>query len=153
EVPIITVAALGDVKPICPRLDRPDYVAVAQPILAAQRVTFVGEPIAAVIADTASEAEDLAEPVTVELDADTPVVTLDQALAPNPPLVHDIAPQNTLIDARFESPGVAAAFGAAEQVVEFTFTSGRQSAVPLETRGAVAAFDPATGRVTLSAST
>ena len=38
-------------------------------------------------------------------------------------------------------------------MVEFTFTSGRQAAVPLEPRGAVAAFDPATGRVTLSAST
>ena len=58
-----------------------------------------------------------------------------------------------MIDARFETPGVAAAFAAAHQVVEFTFTSGRQAAVPLETRGAVAAFDPATGRVTLSAST
>jgi carbon-monoxide dehydrogenase large subunit len=153
EVPIITAATLGHVKPICPRLDRPDYVAVAQPILATERVTYVGEPIAAVIADTASEAEDLAERVTVEIDAETPVVTLDQALAPNAPLVHDIAPQNTLIDARFESPGVDAAFTAADQVIEFTLTSGRQSAVPLETRGAVAAFDPPTGRVTLSAST
>jgi aerobic carbon-monoxide dehydrogenase large subunit len=153
EVTIITAAGIGDVKPVCPRLDRPDFVAVAQPILAAERVTYVGEPIAAVIADTVSEAEDLAERVTVEIDAETPVVTLDQALVPNAPLVHDIAPQNTLIDARFGTDGVAAAFTAAGQVVEFKFTSGRQSAVPLETRGAVAAFDPATGRVTLSAST
>ena len=63
EVPIITAAGLGDVKPICPRLDRPDYIAVAQPILATERVTYVGEPIAAVIADTALEAEDFAERV------------------------------------------------------------------------------------------
>jgi carbon-monoxide dehydrogenase large subunit len=153
EVPMITVAVLGDVKPICPRLDRPDYVAVAQPILAHERVTYVGEPIAAVVADSAAEAEDLAEQVTVEIAAETPVVTLDQALAPGAPLVHDMAAQNTLIDARFETPDVAAAFAAAHQVVEFTFTSGRQAAVPLEARGAVAAFDPATGRVTLSAST
>jgi len=60
EVPIITAALLGDVKPICPHLDRPDYVPVAQPILAHERVTYVGEPIAAVIGDTAAEAEDLA---------------------------------------------------------------------------------------------
>jgi carbon-monoxide dehydrogenase large subunit len=153
EVPIITAAALGDVKPICPRLDRPDYVPVAQPILAHERVTYVGEPIAAVMAETAAEAEDLAEQVTVEIAAETPVVTLDEALALGALLVHDAAAQNTLIDARFETPGVAAALAAAHQVVEFTFTSGRQAAVPLETRGAVAAFDPATGRVTLSAST
>jgi carbon-monoxide dehydrogenase large subunit len=153
DAAIITAAVLGDVRPICPRLDRPDYVAVAQPILAHERVTYVGEPIAAVIAGTAADAEDLAEQVTVEIAAETPVVTLDQALAPGAPLVHDIAPQNTLIDARFETPEVAAALAAAHQVIEFTFTSGRQAAVPLEPRGAVAAFDMATGRVTLSAST
>jgi carbon-monoxide dehydrogenase large subunit len=153
EVPIITAAVLADVKPICPRLDRPDYVAVAQPILANDRVTYVGEPIAAVIADTAAEAEDLAERVTVEIAAETPVVTLDQALAPGAPLVHDLAAQNTLIDARFETPDLAAAFAVAHQVIEFAFTSGRQAAVPLETRGAVAAVDSATGRVTLWAST
>jgi carbon-monoxide dehydrogenase large subunit len=153
EVSIITAVVLGDVKPICPRLDRPDYVAVAQPILAYERVNYVGEPIAAVIADTIAEAEDLAEQVTVEIDAETPVVTLDQALAPGAPLVHDTAARNTLIDVRFETLGVAVAFAAAHQVVEFTFTSGGQAAVPLETRGAVAAFEPVTGRVTLSAST
>jgi carbon-monoxide dehydrogenase large subunit len=153
EVPIITAAVLGDVKPICPRLDRPDYVPVAQPILAHERVTYVGEPIAAVIAETAAKAEDLAEQVTVEIAAETPVVTLDEALAPGAPLVHDAAAQNTLIDARFETPAIAAALAAAHQVVEFTLTSGRQAAVPLETRGAVAAFDPATGRITLTAST
>jgi Molybdopterin-binding domain of aldehyde dehydrogenase/Aldehyde oxidase and xanthine dehydrogenase, a/b hammerhead domain len=153
EMQIITAAVLGDVKPICPSLDRPDYVPVAQPILASERVTYVGEPIAAVIADTAAEAEDLAEQVTVEIAAETPVVTLDQALAPGAPLVHDIAARNTLIDARFETSGVVAALAAAHRVVEFTFTSGRQAAAPLEPRGAVAAFDAATGRVTLSAST
>ena len=153
EVPIITAALLGDVKPICPRLDRSDYVAVAQPILAHERANYAGEPIAAVIADTAAEAEDLAEQVTVEIAGETPVVTLDEALAPGAALVHEVAARNTLIDARFETPGIAAALAAADQVVEFTFTSGRQAAVPLEPRGAVAAFDPANGRVTLWAST
>ncbi|MBO0739442.1 MAG: xanthine dehydrogenase family protein, partial [Alphaproteobacteria bacterium] len=153
EVALITAAGLGNVKPICPHLDRSDYVPVAQPILAHARVAYVGEPIAAVVADTAAEAEDLAEQVTVEIAAETPVVTLEQALASGAPLVHDIAAQNTLIDARFDTAEVAAAFAAAHKVIEFTFTSGRQCAVPLETRGAVAAFDGATGRVTLSAST
>jgi carbon-monoxide dehydrogenase large subunit len=104
------------------------------------------------IADTAAEAEDLAEEVMVEIDPETTIVTLDEALAPGAPLVHDAAAQNTLIDACFQTPGIAAALAAAHQVVEFTFTSGRQAAVPLEARGAVATFDTATGRVTLSAS-
>jgi aerobic carbon-monoxide dehydrogenase large subunit len=148
---VITAADLIDVKPICPRLDRPDYVAVAQPILADRRVTYVGEPIAAVIADTAAAAEDLAERVEIEFAPQTPVVTLGQALAPDAPLVHDAARHNTLLDARFETPDVAAAFAAAHAVVEFAFTSHRQAAAPMEARGAVAAFDPATGRITLTA--
>jgi carbon-monoxide dehydrogenase large subunit len=150
---VITAADLADVKPICARLDRPDYVAVAQPILADERVTYVGEPIAAVLADTAAAAEDLAELVEVEIAAETPVVTLDQALAPGAPQVHDAAAENTLIDARLETPDVAAAFAAAHEVLEFVFTSQRQAAMPLEARGAVATLDPATGRVTLTAST
>lgn len=149
---VITAADLADLKPICPRLDRPDYVPIPQPILAGERVTYVGEPIAAVIADTEAAAEDLAEQVEVEIAAETPVVTLDQALAPGAPQVHDAAKENTLIDARLETPNIAAAFAAARETVEFVFTSHRQSAAPLEARGAVAAVDPATGRVTLTVS-
>ena len=149
---LITAADLDGVKPICPRLDRPDYVAVEQPILARDRVSYVGEPIAAVLAETAAAAEDLAEQIEVEIATETPVVTLDQALAPNAPLVHDAARENTLLDTRFETTGVAAAFAAAHAIVEFVFISGRQSAMPLEARGAVAAFDSVTGRVTLTIS-
>jgi carbon-monoxide dehydrogenase large subunit len=149
---VITAADLEAVKPICARLDRPDYVPIAQPILARERVTYVGEPIAAVIADTAAAAEDLAEQVEIEIVAETPVVTLDQALAPGAPQVHDAANENTLIDAGFATPGVAAAFAAANETVEFAFTSRRQAAMPLEARGAVAVFDPATGRITLTVS-
>jgi carbon-monoxide dehydrogenase large subunit len=150
---LITAADLGDVKPMCPRLLRPDYVPIAQPILAGERVTHVGEPIAVVIADTAAAAEDLAEQVEVEIEAETPVVDFDQALAPGAPLVHGAAANNTVIDASIETGDIAPAFASAQQIVEFTFESRRQSAMPLEARGAVAAFDPATGRVTLTAST
>jgi carbon-monoxide dehydrogenase large subunit len=148
---VVTAADLADVGPICARLDRPDYVAIPQPILAADRVTHVGEPIAAVIADTAAVAEDLAERVVVEIAAETPVVTLDQALASGAPLVHAAAAENTLIDANFATPDTRA-FATAYAVIDFAFTSRRQAALPLETRGAVAAVDPATGRVTLTVS-
>jgi carbon-monoxide dehydrogenase large subunit len=150
---IITAADLGDVKPIMARLDRPDYVAVAQPILAGERVRYVGEPIAAVIAGTVAAAEDLAEEVEVEIAAEPPVVSLDEALASGAPLVHEAARENTLIDARLETADVTAAFAAAYRVVDLVFRSRRQAAVPMEPRGAVARFDPANGRVILTAST
>ena len=150
---VVTAAELGNLKPICARLLRPDYVPIAQPVLAKARVRHVGEPIAAVIAGSAAAAEDLAEQVAIEIAAEEAVATIDQALAPGAPLVHEMAADNTVIDARIAQGEVAAAFKAAYRVVEFAFTSRRQSAMPLEARGAVARFDPATGRVTLTAST
>jgi CO/xanthine dehydrogenase Mo-binding subunit len=90
---VITAGDLVEVKPICARLDRPDFVAVAQPILADARVTYVGEPVAAVIADGVAAAEDLAEEVALDIAAEPPVVTLDEALTAGSPLVH--APQPT----------------------------------------------------------
>ncbi|HEX6440819.1 MAG TPA: xanthine dehydrogenase family protein molybdopterin-binding subunit [Stellaceae bacterium] len=150
---VITASDLAGVKPMCPRLLRPEYVPIAQPILAGERVTHVGEPIAAVLAATAGAAEDLIEQVEVEIAAETPVVDFDQALALSAPLVHKAAINNTVIDACLEAGDVAAAFAGATEVVEFTFESRRQSAMPLEPRGAVAAFDPATGRVRLTCST
>jgi aerobic carbon-monoxide dehydrogenase large subunit len=146
---VVTAADLAAVKPICARLDRPDYVTVAQPILARERVTYVGEPVAAVIADNPATAEDITERVVVDIAAEPPVVGLDEALAAGAPPVHAAAANNTLLDARFATAEVEAAFAAAHAVVEFPFTSRRQAAVPLEPRGAVAAFDPPTGRVTL----
>jgi carbon-monoxide dehydrogenase large subunit len=149
---VITAADLADVKPLCPRLLRPDFVPIAQPVLAAGRVNFVGEPIAAVIAGSAAEAEDLAEQVEVEIDPEIAVVTFDQALAPCAPLVHAAAKNNTIIDTGLDTGDVDAAFAAAARIVEFTFVSRRQSAMPLETRGALGSYDAATGRVTLSVS-
>ena len=109
-VQIVTAADLGPIKPMCPRLLRPEYIPITQPILAGARVTHVGEPIAAVIADTAAAAEDLAEQVEVEIEAETPVVDFDQALAPGAPLVHEIATNNTVIDASLETGDVSHAF-------------------------------------------
>jgi carbon-monoxide dehydrogenase large subunit len=149
---VVTAADLAGVRPICPRLDRPDYVPIAQPILARERVRHVGEPIAAVLADSAAAAEDLADQVAVEIAAEVPVVSLDEALMPGAPRVHEAAASNTVIDAGLETGDVAAAFAAADRVIEFPFVSHRQAAMPLEARAALAACDAATGRVTLTVS-
>jgi len=152
-VRIITAASLGGVKRLCPRLLRPDFVAIEQPLLAAERVTYVGEPIAAVIAETAAEAEDLAEAVTVQIAPEEAVFDIASALAPSAPRVHEAAAENTLIDAHHATAGVDAAFAGAYAVVELDFVSRRQSAMPLEACGALAAVDAASGRVTLTVST
>ena len=63
---VLTAADLGDVEPLVPRLDRPDFVAVELPLLARDRVRHVGEPLAMVVADTPHAAEDGAERVVVD---------------------------------------------------------------------------------------
>ncbi len=151
-VTVYTLAEMGDIRPIRPRLFRPDYVAVGQPVLAADRVHFSGQAVAMVVAETAAAAEDLAEQVFLDIEPEDPVIGLDAALAPDARPVHPEAPGNVLVEGQMRSPGLDAAFAAAAHVLEVDLRSGRQSAMPLEGRGGVARFDAATGRVTLHAS-
>ena len=149
---VVTAADLDGVSPICPVLHRRDYVPVRQPILAGERVRYVGEPVAAVIADTPEQAEDIAEEVFVDIESAESVVDVDRALEPDAPTVHGQAPENVLVDGRIETDGVGAAFGRAAEIVEIDLRSRRQAALPLEARAAVAAWDPSVRRVTLHAS-
>ena len=144
------LAGVGRIKPI---LHRPDYVAVAQPVLADGHVRFVGEPIAAVLAPTAAEAEDVVDQVLVEIEDCEPVVDVLAAQAPDAPRVHAGTQHNVLVEGRIKTTGVDAAFASATHVVEIELVSRRQSAMPLEARAAHAAFDARTGRVTLTCST
>ncbi|MGH6919362.1 MAG: xanthine dehydrogenase family protein molybdopterin-binding subunit, partial [Geminicoccaceae bacterium] len=151
-VRVITAKDLGDVRPIRPLLHRPDYVPIAQPALACARVNHVGEPIAAVVAPSPEQAEDIAELVFVEIEPEDAVVDLDRALEAGAPQVHDEAPGNLLIDGRFRTEGFDQALARAEKIVAIEIRSHRQSAMPLEARAAHAAFERATGRITLAAS-
>jgi carbon-monoxide dehydrogenase large subunit len=149
---VITAADLADVRPICPLLHRPDYVPIDQPILAGVRVNYVGEPIAAVVAATPEMAEDIAELVFVDIEPEDAVTDVDRALEPGAPQVHEQAPGNLLIDGRIRTPGFDETLAGAARIVEVEIRSHRQSALPLEARAAHAAFERATGRVTLTAS-
>src|SRR5262245_31546787 len=65
---LVTAKDLAAVKPIRPMLHKFNYVPIAQPILAQDVVRFVGEPIAAVLARSREEAEDIADRVEVEIE-------------------------------------------------------------------------------------
>lgn len=149
---VFTGRDLEGVKPIKPILHRPDYVAIGQPVLPVDRVTFAGQAIAVVVAKDQALAEDLAEQVFVDIDSEDPIINLDEALKPDAPKVHPEAPQNVLVEGNIKTPGVDDAFQRAAAVVELDLRSNRQSAMPMEARGGVAEFDRTTGRVTLTAS-
>ncbi len=153
EATVITADDLAEIPPVKPMLHRDDFIPVEQPILAKEQVTYAGQPIAAVIAPTFEEAEDLAEMVFVDIEPLDPVVDLDHALDETAPLVHPHVPANTVIDASLTTPGFDAAFHGAAYHVEIDVRSRRENATPLEARGSHAAFDPRENRVTLTAST
>ena len=135
----LDVAGVGEIEAV---LHRPDFVKVRQPLLARERVRYVGEPIAVVVGRSPEEAEDLAERVIVEIEPDD-----EQLVHPNG------SDSNTVIEAQFATEDIEKALGQADHVIEVVLTSRRQAALPLETRGATSEFDRRTGRLTIHAST
>ncbi len=150
---VFTVEDLADVGSILPILDRPDYVRVPEAVLASGRVSYVGEPVAVVVASSRDLAEDLAESVFVDIDLEDPILDIDLAMTPGSPRVHVETPGNVVVEGKVDVGDVDEAFAGAAQVVELLVRSGRQSAMPLEARGASASVDPDGGRITLHAST
>ena len=145
----ITAANLVGVKPIQPILHNFGYVPIAQPVLADGVVRYVGDPVAAIVASSEELAEDLAEQVVLHIDAGPCVTDARQALLPDAPLVHSGMADNVVVRAEMRTPGFDAAWTAAHRIVACEVRSNRQSGQPIEPRAAHAAWDPATGRVTL----
>ena len=148
---LITAADLAGVRPIRPMLHKFNYRPIEQPILAKDIVRFVGEPIAAVFAPTGAAAEDIADRVEVEIAELPPVVEARDALSPDAPRVHGTA--NVVVEGQIKTAGFDAAFAKAHRRIRVNARSRRQNATPLEARAAHAAFDPASGRVTLTCTT
>jgi carbon-monoxide dehydrogenase large subunit len=150
---VVTAADLAGVKAIRPMLHKFNYVPISQRVLAADVVRFVGEPVAAVVAPTAQEAEDIADLVEVEIETTPAVVDAPAALAPRAPLVHAEAVGNVVVEGRLKTAGCDAKIAAAHRRIKVDIRSHRQNASPLEARAAHAAWDPSSRRVTLTCTT
>jgi carbon-monoxide dehydrogenase large subunit len=150
---VVTAAELKGVKPITPMLHKFAYKPVGQPILADGVVRFVGEPVAAVVAASEEEAEDIADEVVLDIDATTPVIDAMAALGPGAPQLHASAPGNVILEGRFKSDGFDAVWNGAHKIVAIDARSRRQNATPMEPRGGHAVYDAASGRVTLTCAT
>jgi carbon-monoxide dehydrogenase large subunit len=150
---VITASDLANVRPIRPMLHKFDYVPVGQPVLALDQVRFVGEPIAAVVAASDAEAEDLAEAVEVAVEARAGVIDAQAALGADAPRVHSEVAGNVIVKGAVETPSFTDARARADRLVRIALRSGRQNAMPLEPRGGHAAFDQTSGRITLTCST
>jgi carbon-monoxide dehydrogenase large subunit len=150
---VFTGVDLQGVKPIKPMLHKFNYIAVAQPILPRDVVRFVGEPVAVAVGHSKEDAEDIADRVEVEFAPLVPITDARQALTAGAPVVHAEAPTNVIVEGRVKTPNFDATWAAAHKRIKFEARSRRQNATPLEARAGHAAYDAASGRVTLTCTT
>ena len=125
-----------------------------RPPLAQGRVRYVGERVAVVIAATEAIARDAAELVAVDYEILPAAVTVEAAVRPGAPLVHDGVPNNTSFTMRLGNGDAAdAAFARAHHVTRLSLYNNRLTAVTMEPRGCIADYDPGTRRYLLYSST
>src|SRR5688500_275581 len=109
--------------------------------LAIGKVRYVGDEVAAVAATDPETARAAVDKIVVQYEVLPAVLSLDQALAPDAPLVHDDAAGNVAHQFSFERGNVDAGFKQADVTVEGTWESARQWHTALETIGCVAKWD------------
>lgn len=134
-IEVVTAADLTDVSPF-PNFA--EYVHTPNTFpLAQQKVRYVGAPVAAVLATDRYIAEDAAELVEVDYEELPAVTDMDAALEPDSPLVFDHWPDNRMLNLQADDTEVAAIF-AQSRVIRRRYKIGRHTAMPMETRAAVA---------------
>jgi carbon-monoxide dehydrogenase large subunit len=120
------------------------------PILAEERVRWVGDPVAFVVAETIAQAMDAAETIAVDFE-ELPCVTFTaQAALPGGPRVWEDCPDNIgFVEEIGDRAAVDAAFAGAAHVVTHRFVINRVTAAAMEPRAAVGDYNAPDGRYTL----
>jgi aerobic carbon-monoxide dehydrogenase large subunit len=113
-----------------------------RPALPIDKVRFVGDPIAFVVADTPARAKDAAEAVIVSIDPLPAVIDLQDALRPDAPQLYDEAPGNIALDYHYGDPAkVAAAFAEAAHITRLRLVNSRLVVNAMEPRAAIGLYD------------
>ena len=145
---VVTGDDFRDMSPIPVRTRVSDHAfePYLQPVLARSRVRYVGEPVAALVAEDPYLAEDAAERVVIDYEPLPPVLDARRAAGPgSPALFEEGSNEAAVLSAGYGD--VAEATARAAHLVRAELSIGRHSAVPLETRGLVAEYDRAAGRL------
>ena len=147
---------IGSVPPVASfngRDGKPMYQA-RMPVLAADRIRYVGEAIAIVVAETLDQALDAAEAVDVQLDQLPAVSNVERSMAPGAPAIWPDAPGNVALDWEDgDGAAVDAAFNRAAHVERVKLADTRLAPSAMEPRAAIASFDAQSQRYTLIAPT
>jgi carbon-monoxide dehydrogenase large subunit len=121
-----------------------------RPALPTDKVRFVGDPVAFVVAETPLQAKDAAEAVEIDIEPLPAVTTPKAAAATDAPLLHEEAPGNIALDYHYgDADAVAAAFAKAAHITRVKLINSRVVVNAMEPRAALATYDAASGRYTL----
>ena len=130
--------------------DGSDLKKPPRPALPTDKVRFVGDPIACVVAQTLAQAKDAAEAIVVDIDSLPVVTTPEQAVAAGAPALFDDVPGNICLDFHYgDSEKVEAAFAAAAHKVKLRLVNNRLVVNAIEPRAAIGSYDKAKERFTL----
>jgi carbon-monoxide dehydrogenase large subunit len=146
----VAAAGLGAIGPAVLLQGRGPMFGPAMPVLACERVRYVGEAVALVIAETSAQAQDAAEVIDVAYEPLPAASTVDRASAPGAVPLFDEAPENVSLDWEFgDAQAVRTAFQRAAHVVRVRLLDTRVAPSALEPRAAIASWDSRSGRYTL----
>lgn len=118
--------------------------------LATDKVRFVGDPVAFVVADTLAQARHAAEAVELDIEPLPAVTDPEEATKPGAPQLYDHIPNNVALDYHYgDMEKVNAAFASAAHVTKVDIENTRVAVVAMEPRAGLASYDKATERYTI----
>jgi carbon-monoxide dehydrogenase large subunit len=151
--PIPHAAGLMGPPDLKPRPLAPPITTVHYP-MPHDRVRFVGEPVAVVVAETLAQAKDAAELLVIDYEPLPAVAHAVEAMKPGAPVLWDEAAANLCIEIETgDRSATDAAFDRAVHVVSFETQVQRVTGVPMEPRTNIAEYEPASGSYTLHSGT
>jgi carbon-monoxide dehydrogenase large subunit len=122
--------------------------------LMTDKVRFVGDPVAFVVAETLAQARDAGEAVVLDIDPLPAVTSAEEAAKPGAPQLYDHIPNNVALDYHYgDAAKVAAAFTEAAHVTRLDIVNTRVAVVAMEPRAALASYDSASERYTIQVPT
>jgi carbon-monoxide dehydrogenase large subunit len=122
--------------------------------LMSDKVRYVGDPVAFVVAETLAQARDAAEAVVLDIEPLPAVTSAEEAAKPGAPQLYDHIPNNVALDYHYgDAAKVEAAFASAAHVTKLDITNTRVAVVAMEPRAALASYDKLSERYTIQVPT
>ena len=136
-------------KPLIARNSLGSFHESEIPILAKDKVIYVGQPVAIVVAESRHIAEDGVDKVRAEYEMLSPVLDIDQATSPDAPIIHASVPSNIYNHFHLVAGDIGRAFDEADLIVDLEIRNGRCAGLPLEPRVVLAEWVPISREVTV----